>query len=350
MARERDSVSQGPAWLVQAALVARRFYLEGRSKVEIADELGMSRFKIARILDEARDLGLVEVTVRLPAHIDSELSTAVQQRFGLRRAIVVDHAPDPAGDHRGDHRGDHGRSVREELGRVAADLLTELVTPDDVLGLTCSRSVTATTHALRSLAACRVIQLTGTLAGPDMEAGSVESVRQAADVGGGKAFPIYAPMVLPDPATATALSRQSSIVQAVEQFDRVTIAMVAIGAWESGLSTVWETVDPPERAAVSRAGGVGEIGARVFDTDGAAVPTRLDDRVLGVTLEQLRTIPEVIGLAYGAPRAAAVRAALRRGVINSLVCDADLGRHLLDPGSAESPAPDHSDQPRGASA
>lgn len=316
MTRAREAAARGPAWLVQAALVARRFYLEGHSKVQIADELGLSRFKVARILDDARDLGLVEVTVRLPAHIDSELSTAVRERFGLRRAIVVDRAAD-------------GGSVREDLGRVAADLLTELVTPDDVLGLTCSRSVTATTRALHSLAACRVVQLSGTLAGPDMDAGSVESVRRAADVGGGKAFPIYAPMVLPDAATASSLSRQSSIVQAVQQFDRVTIAMVAIGAWEADLSTVWGTVEPAERAAVSRAGGVGEIGARVFDADGAPVHTTLDDRVLGIDLGQLRAVDEVVGLAYGARRAAAVRAPLVRGVVNSLVCDADLGRALL---------------------
>ena len=334
MAHTREAGAAGPAWLVQAAQVARRFYLDGRSKVEIADELGLSRFKVARILDEARDRGLVQVTVRLPAHIDAELSTAVREHFGLRRAIVVDRAPDD------------GLAVRDELGRVAADLLTELVTPDDVLGLTCSRSVTATTHALRSLAACRVVQLTGTLAGPDMEAGSVESVRRAAEVGGGKAFPIYAPMVLPDPATAEALSRESSIVRAVEQFDRVTIAMVAVGAWEAGLSTVWEMADPTERGEVSRAGGVGEIGARAFDADGAAVRSSLDARVLGATLEQLRAIPELIGLAHGARRAPAVRATLLRGVISSLVCDAELGRHVLH----AAPAPSAAEPTSGASA
>ncbi|MGH3503421.1 MAG: sugar-binding transcriptional regulator [Nocardioidaceae bacterium] len=317
MSRARESESRGPAWLVQAALIARWHYLEGRSKVEIADRLGLSRFKVARILDEARELGLVEVSIRLPAHIDADLSTAVREEFGLHRAIVVEHPG-----------ADPGRA-RNDLGHVAADLLTELVGAKDVLGLTCSRTVAATTQALHALAGCRVVQLTGTLAGPDLEVGSVESVRRAAVVGGGKAYPIYAPMILPDAATVRALSGQPGIGQAVEQFDQVSIAVIAIGAWGSELSTVWQTVTRQARTAASKAGAVGEIGGRLFDAAGRPVQTPIEERVLGATLAQLSAIPEVVGLAYDERRAAAVHATLTGGIIDTLVCDASLGRALL---------------------
>lgn len=320
MSRSREAATPGPAWLVQAALIARRFHLEGRSKTQIADETGLSRFKVARILDEARELGLVEVTVRLPARIDANLSVQVQERFGLRRAIVVETS---------------ATTRYEDLGRVCADLLAEVVGPEDVLGLTCSRSVAATTQALDSLAPCEVVQLSGTLAGPNLEAGSVESVRRAAEVGGGQAYPIYAPMVLPDAATKTSLSGQSAIRQAVSQVGRVTVATVAIGAWQSDLSTVYSDLDDGERAAVTAAGVVGEIAARFFDEHGEPVSTVIDDRVLSVTLEQLRGIPEVIGLAHDVRKATAVRAALRTGLVDSLVCDEGVGRELLRMGEAE---------------
>ncbi|MGH3355115.1 MAG: sugar-binding transcriptional regulator [Nocardioidaceae bacterium] len=342
MARAREAEAQGPAWQVQAALIARRFYLDGDSKVEIADDLGLSRFKVARILDDARALGLVEVRVHLPAPIDPERSGVLQERFGLRRAIVVEGS---LGSSPGSSPGG-SPSAREDLGHVAAELLSELVTADDVLGLTCSRSVAATTQALGNLADCPIVQLTGTLAGPDIEAGSVESVRQATLVGGGKAFPIYAPMVLPDAATVLALSGQSAIRQALDRFETVSIAVVAIGAWEAALSTVWETVEPGERVQASESGAVGEIGARLFDASGRAVVTPIDERVLGVTLDQLRAIPEVIGLAYGHQRAAAVSAALHGGLVDSLVCDADLARGLLETTDERPDRPD----PRGATA
>jgi DNA-binding transcriptional regulator LsrR (DeoR family) len=313
---------RGPAWMVQAAALARRFHLDGRSKTELAEEFGLSRFKVARMLDEARELGVVDVSISLPTHIDADLSTALRQQYGLRRAIVVD-VPDES-----------DVEVRAQLGAVAADLLTELVTGDDVLGLSCSRMVAAATQALSSLAPCTVVQLTGTLAGPDVEAGSVESVRRAAAVGGGKAFPIYGPMVLPDSATARALARQSAIQATIAQFGRVGIAMVAIGAWQSGQSTVWDLAEEPERKAAARAGAVGEIGGRLFGADGEAVEAELDERVLGVTLAQLRQVPEVIGLMYDARRAEAAAAALRGGLVSTFVTDASLARALVDEAAA----------------
>jgi DNA-binding transcriptional regulator LsrR (DeoR family) len=319
MARGRTAQTPGPAWQVQAALVARRFYLEGRSKVEIAEELGLSRFKVARILEEAHEVGLVELRVHLPSPIDPELSTTLAERLGLRRAIVIRRSTDAPAP-----------SVREELGLVAADLLEEVVGQDAVLGLSCSRTVAATTAALQSLPPCPIVQLTGTLAGPDMEAGSVESVRRATRVGGGQGFPIYAPMVLPDPATAKALSGEPGIRQAVARFPDVTVALVAVGAWEAELSTVWEQVPETERRAATRLGAVGEIGARLFDASGAAVSSPVDERVLGATLDQLREVPEVIGLAHGRGRTAAVHAAVTGGLVDTLVCDSDLARGLLE--------------------
>lgn len=312
------SQSRGPAWMVQAATLARRFHIEGRSKTELAEEFGLSRFKVARMLDEARELGLIDVRISLPTQIDAELSALLSQRYDLRRAIVVD-VPESAGG-----------VVRAQLGAVAAELLAELVDADDVLGLSCSRTVAAATQALRKLAACTVVQLTGTLAGPDIEIGSVESVRRAAAVGGGKGFPIYGPLLLPDAATVRSLAGEAAIRTTFEQFDRVGIAMVAIGAWAEELSTVWQLADAPARRSAADAGAIAEIGGRLFGANGDAVYTELDERVLGVTLDQLRKTPEVIGLMYDARRAEAAAAALRGGLVSTFVTDASLARALLE--------------------
>jgi DNA-binding transcriptional regulator LsrR (DeoR family) len=322
--RTREPESPGPAWQVQAALIARRFYLQGQSKVEIGESLGLSRFKVARILDEAQERGLVEVRVHLPAPVDPDLSESVREHLGLHRAIVVEPTNGGAAD-----------GVRGEIGSVAAGVLTETVTAEDVLGLTCSRSVAATTAALQSLPPCPVVQLTGTLAGPDIESGGVESVRRAARVGGGKAYPVYAPMLLPDASTLRSLAGQSSVRQVLDRFGDVTVALVAVGGWSQDLSTVWETVTPRDRSRATKAGTVGEIGARLFDAHGTPVRTPIDERVLGVTLEQLRRVPEVIALARSGARAAAVRAAADGHLIDTLVCDADLGRTLLEQGPDE---------------
>jgi len=313
--QHRLATDHGPAWLVQAAEVARLFYVDSRSKVEIADLLGMSRFRVARILEDARELGLVKVTIRLPAAIDAEASAAVKRHTGAR-AIVL--SADTTGD------------VRQHLGRLGADLLSERAASEDVLGFTCSRSVSAACSALRSLSSCDVIQLTGTLAGRDGEPGSVESVRRAAAVGGGRQFPIYAPMVLPDAQTTRGLGRQEAIRHVLDRIPTVTIALVAIGGWSQETSTAWESATPADHVLARDAGAVGEIGGRLFDARGRAAVTELDDRVLGLGLEQLRSIPEVIALAHGSGRAAAAHAAITGGLVDTLVCDHAVARGVLD--------------------
>src|SRR5919205_53526 len=108
----------GPASLVLAAAVARRFYLEGRSKVQIAEEFRLSRFKVARLLDLARESGLVRIEIGHPGLVDVDLSARLQDAFRLTRAVVVD-TPD-----------DDVETLRSNVGQVAAELLAEVVEPD----------------------------------------------------------------------------------------------------------------------------------------------------------------------------------------------------------------------------
>jgi DNA-binding transcriptional regulator LsrR (DeoR family) len=308
-----------PAELVLAASVARRFYLDGASKVAIAEELGLSRFKVARILTDAREQGLVHVDIRLPGTIEAELSTRLQDALGLDRAIVVDTPATPEA------------SLRRHLAEVTADLLTELVTGDDVLGLTWSRTIEATSAALSGLAPCTVVQLAGTLARPDSDPGTVELVRHAASVGGGRPYPIYAPLIVPDGATATSLRGQPGIADALARFGALTKAVVAIGAWSPHHSTVWEALTAQEREDYRRRGACAEVSARLFDADGQDLHTELDERVIAITPDQLRAVPEVVAIAAGAERARATRAVVRAGMVTTLITDAGLARAVLDP-------------------
>ncbi len=115
----------------------------------------------------------------------------------------------------------------------------------------------------------------------------------------------------------------------------MSLAMVAVGSWAPGLSTVWDSAEPEELSQLASRGAVGEIAGRVFDSAGSAVPSALDDRLLSIRLDQLRGIPEVIGLAHDARRSPAVQAALSGGLVDFLVCDDGLARALLAADPAE---------------
>ncbi|QUX31601.1 transcriptional regulator [Nocardiopsis akebiae] len=312
--------------MVRLAAIARRFYLDGRSKVEIAEEFGLSRFKVARDLEAARSSGIVRIDIRLPARLDGELSERMRAAFDLRRAIVVDALEDP-------------RDTRRALGSVAARLLSEIVRPDEVLGLAWSRSLQLMGLDMVDLPRCTVVQLNGVLSEQAEGGGSVETVRRAAALSGGPAYPIYAPLILPDAATAATLRADPGIASAFAHFDRLTTAVVAIGGWDERNSTVFQALDPDSRARYTALGVCAEMSAQLFDADGRQVHSDLDERVISVRADQLRRVPEVVAVAGAGDeaKARAIGAALRSGLVSTLVTDDAVARLLLD---GEQPEPE----------
>ncbi len=308
----------GPAALVLTATVARRYYFDGASKSDIAAELSLSRFKVARLLEEARATGLVRIELDYHGRIDIDLSVRLRAAYGLRECVVIDSPEDDEA------------LLRKNLGRAAAELLTEIVEADDVLGLAWARSLTAMRTALAQLAPCAVVQLTGALSRPDVDESSIELVRDVSRTAKGPAFFFYAPMIVPDAATARALRTQPEVARAFGRFPDVTKAVVGVGAWREGQSTVADAVSEQERQEMYDLGVRAEMGGIQLDADGQVVTTPLTERLIGIDAKQLQAIPDVIAIAYGAPKAAAVRAALRGGFISSLVTHTAMATMLLD--------------------
>lgn len=308
------------------ARVARGFYLDDRSKSELAAELGMSRFRVARLLDAARALGVVDIRVQSPLGFDADLSLRLQERFGLTHALVIDTEDD---------RQDE---LRTHLGQVTAELLQAVLTREDVLGLAWARSLRAVGRASVRLPPCPVVQLTGAISGPD---GSdvLELVRRVAHANGGSAHVFYAPLVTPDASSARMLRRQPEVVRAFELASRVSVAAVGIGAWQAGLSTIFDAVEPADRERAAALGAVGEISGVLIDETGSPLATPLARRIIGADGAALRKIATVIAVAYGEAKVDAVLAALSGDLVKGLVTHAGLARALLAQPDCGRPAP-----------
>lgn len=307
----------GPAHLVLTASVARRYYLDRKSKIEIADEFKLSRFKVARLLDDARASGLVRIEIGQPGAIDVFLSAELRETYGLLHAIVVDtHETDPL-------------ALRQLVGAAGAELLSEISTRNDVLGLGWARALVAMRAALRHLAAQSVIQLSGALSRPDVDDSSIELVRDVARIANCPAYRFYAPMIVHDAPTATALRSNPEVARAISLFPSVTKAVVAVGGWQPAASTVYDATTPTERKALLRLAVHAEVSGVLLDQDGVAVHAPLTDRMICVEATDLRKIPEVIALTYGPEKASAARAAIRGGYVNGIVTHTSMARALL---------------------
>lgn len=315
----RRTADVRPAHTMLAASIARRFYVQGRSKLEIAEEFGVSRFKVARMLDAARDSGLVRVEFDMPMPVELTLSDELRSAYGLDRVLVLERAG----------ARESRPELRRRIGAMAAELLTEIVTEQDVLGLAWARTVNAMTEAIRWLPPCPIVQLCGVRARMDMRDRSVETVQRVSAISGGDAYPIFGPLVLPDRRTAETLRRQPGIAETFDQFSQITKAVVSIGAWLPGESTVYDALGASEREAITERGAKAEVAARLFDADGKALSAGLAHHVLAITAEQLLRIPEVIALAHGEAKAAAIHAVLRSGAVSTLITDAGAAEPLL---------------------
>jgi DNA-binding transcriptional regulator LsrR (DeoR family) len=310
-------VRLAPAELVRAASIARRFFLEGRSKGEIAAEFGVSRFKVARILEQARAEGVVRIEIRVPAGLDVGLAEKLRDAFRLRHAIVVDYPLEL------------GPQMRQPLAHAAAALLTEIVTADDVLGVGYGRTLTLMAEAIDGLASCPVVQLTGALFDVNTAENSVELVRQISARTGGPCYSIYAPQVLPDARTAESVRQSPEVSDAYNRFGAITKAVVAVGSWAPPRSQLHDSLPPHEALLLTTHGVVAEIGAVLLDRNGVQVMTEFTERCISISGPELHAIDEVIAVAGGEAKAGAVRAALVGDYVNSLVVDSSLATSLL---------------------
>ena len=301
--------------LFQRAVIARRYFLEGRTRVQIAEEFGLSRFKVARMLDEAIESGMVEIKIHNPGAIDVELSTALQREYGLEHAYAV--AADSA------NVADHVDAV----ARAMAELLESILREGDVVGVDCGRTLTHIAPYLTSLPRCDVVQLTG-MAGTITSNGA-DLVRRISEVSGGESWPLYAPLVVPDARTARSLGDNLQIRETIGRQSSVSCAIVSVGAWSAGASQVYDSLAAAEARTLGEGGVCAETCALLLDSEGRRM-AGLDERRMGIDDAVLRAIPTRIAIAAGKEKAVATRAVLLSGLVSSLVTDIDIAAAVLD--------------------
>ena len=219
-----------------------------------------------------------------------------------------------------------------QLGRAAARHLTETVSVTTFLGFDTGRTVSHIADHLETLPACDVVQLSG-LAGT-VQLNGLDILRRVIDVSGGTAHPLYAPMIANDAAAAAAYRQQPEVSSTMKRYRHLTTAIVSVGSWDPPVSQVYDRLTNPERHTMLKAGVIAKTCALTFDHDGAPVQA-LDDRRIGIPLAELQAVPNVIAVAGGQDKTAAIQALLRSGVVNTMITDVGTAERLLT--SRESP-------------
>jgi len=298
---------------------ARLYYEKGKSQDQIATVLGTSRSNVSRMLSDAKRLGFVQIKIIAPIARHDVLSSQLKKILGIPDVQVIG--------------SDRSETTLTSVGRAAADALTRALRPNATIAISWGRGVEAAIVEVQSetLAGLKVTQLMGGLSSVAASVSAEELGRTLAQNLHAQFVPLLAPAVVSNPRTRNTLLNEDSISRVLEVARSATIALVGIGSRGSASS---EDVLKQFRLAKAHSDLVsktyaGDISARFYDSHGKSVSSEMDNRVVGLTLEEISKIPQVIGVAAGAEKAQGVLGAARARLIDTLVTDVACATEVL---------------------
>ena len=304
------------------AKVAAMYYEQEMTQHHIADLLDMSRVKVYRLLKEARQAQVVRILIDWPIKRSSDLEARLVREFGLERALVLQTS-----------LSDAAQRLRQ-IGQMTARCLEEMLDSDSTLSICFGRSTYEVIAAVRSeyRANVKVVQATGSLPHALKEYDSSALTRQLAQKLGGEALYLSAPLLADSPEAAEVIRRQEAVERTLEQMRRTDIALVGIGDLDPATSAFVKAgvVEAAQLRSYREQGAIGDMAWQIFDSAGRLYPCEFHGRIIGITLDELRDVPQTIAVAIGMNKAAAMLGALRTRVINVLCTDRDTARRMLD--------------------
>ncbi len=300
------------------ARIAWMYYIQGLTQEEIARKLDFSRTKVTRLLAQAKDEGVVEINISRTFRTCFEIEEMVRETFDLDLVRVVP-------------QGDNPEDTREGVGVACAGFLEQNLQDGDIIGCSWGRNLFHVGMAIRPVKDrdLTVVQLSGGMnTGGELLPQKV--MEMMVSKLSAKGIWLNTPAVVAHLDIKKALIRDSSINEALTLGRSCTKALVGIGDFSDTASlVVTGSITREENHELKLAGAVGDILCRHYDLKGKVVKSSIADRVMAISLEELKAIPLRIGVTSGKEKALPILGAINGGYINSLITDEDTANELL---------------------
>ena len=303
--------------------VARLYHTHGMRQTEIAQRLAMSQSRVSRLLTQAEDASIVRTVVSVPEDINAEVEEAIESRYPISEVHVVDTVSA--------NEGELGRDLAHAMAALLAEVSFEAATIGFVSWSKTLRLMVEVLQPLRTKTQ-RVVELLGDLGPPRLQHEAARSTQRLADLTSSEAVFLRTPGVVPSVEIRDfLLERDSHAREALAALDGIDLAFVGLGACEVDpvLASGDNFFTDEQFARMREQGAVGEVCLHFIDAEGQPVPDDLDDLVVGVTREQLKSARRKWAVAGGERKHEAIRAALCGGWVDVLVTDTATAEYLL---------------------
>lgn len=304
------------------AKVAAMYYQGEMTQNDIAAALELSRVKIYRLLKEARESQVVRIHIDWPIKRSLELEARLALRFDLERALVLQTGATDS------------TLLLRQIAQLAARYLEGELVDGVALSICFGSSTYEVINAIRAdfQVNVKVMQATGSLSHALKEFDSSALTRQLAQKLGGEALYLSSPLLADNAEAANIIRQQAVVSHTLTQVRRADIALVGIGDLDPATSGFVRAgvAGSAQLRSYRERGAIGDMAWQIFDSAGDLFPCELNQRIIGVTLAELRAAPRTVAVAVGLNKAAAIVGALRTGAIDVLCTDETTAIHILE--------------------
>ena len=303
--------------------VAYLYYERGHKQPEIAEQIQLSQATVSRLLKRAYQEKIVRISVSSPRGVYPELEDAIQTRYRLKDVMIADCVTD------------NETEILRSIGSLAAFYLETTVTADEIVGISSwSKTLLSMVEAMQPLQksyGAKIVQILGGIGNPGAESHATNLTRQLASYLRGEPFFLPAPGVVSSVEAKKLYYKDQFVCDAIDLMNHVTLALVGIGTVEPSemLARSGNVFSSEELEGLRSLNAVGDICLRFFDKNGVPVITPLNERVIGMDLNQLKNTRRSVGIAGGQRKVVSIVGALKGGWINVLITDRLTAEGLL---------------------
>jgi DNA-binding transcriptional regulator LsrR (DeoR family) len=301
--------------------VAVSYYEDGLTQKQIGKRFGLSRIKVSRLLRQARELKVVQITITPLDGSNVDLERSLAAKYGLDEVITVK----PAEFTR--------TAIAAAIGPAAAENLIRSIQGKEDIAITWGSTLN---QVMESMPAAhrpnvRILQAIGGLSSPDTGVNGADLARRMAQSLGARPLLLSSPGLVANREVRDALLMDPQISRVLAIAAKADIALVGIGVLVAESVVVQNNIlSEVEIERINNKGAVGDIGLRFYDPCGKPIDDEINDRIIGLDLDQYRKIKRVIGIAGGQEKIEAIRAALRGKLVDVLITDDQTARKLLE--------------------
>lgn len=287
------------------------YYMENYTQHQIAEAMGLSRAKVIRLLEDAKTDGIIQFNFRKDDSTRVSLEKNLIAAYGLNDAFVV---PTPLNE----------AALTHTISRAAALYVSDHLRPGGYLNIGYGDTVSSMLGYLAKEHEdpINVVSMTG---GVSYYLPSVSSTAYAMHL-----FLIPSPLIVSSSEVRDALLGEKSIQEIYAMTEHADMSVVGIGAAVEGATVLRNgIIRESELAILKMQGSVGDVLNHFYDSEGNPITTEIENRTISTDIEKLRTMKNVVGVAGGPEKVAAIKAVLRGGYLNVLVTDSKTAEELL---------------------